>query len=141
MRELSDIVLKKEKQLREQREGWSPRETPRHSDAVMERFWLRMSEAYGHKWTSQFGSRPTSTWSAGLATLTLDQIAAGLRRLGNRGDPWPPALTEFVSLCKPKRENPGAYKYQMPALPKKITQTSMELAKTAIAEAKAKCGS
>ena len=75
----------------------------------MANLWERMIHIYGHKFASAFGesafdgndlSETARTWASGLRDVTGEQIASGLRECVNKGDPWPPALPEFVSMCK-----------------------------------------
>lgn len=63
----------------------------------------RLAAMYGHKFTSAYGEDPASlagdTWAAGLAGLTNEQLADGLRACITRNDAWPPSLPEFRGLC------------------------------------------
>lgn len=66
----------------------------------MAQIWSRMTEIYGHKWTSMYGLEPVLSWSAALADLTGEQLAAGFRWCAiDRSDPWPPSLPEFRHAC------------------------------------------
>ena len=67
---------------------------------------------YGHKWASQYGECDADeTWSIGLAGVTPDQLAAGLRhclavgadRARTGDEDWPPTVGEFRGYCKPTR--------------------------------------
>ena len=74
-------------------------------------FWLRMTEIYGHRWTSAHGETPTELWSTALSALSGEQIRVGLMACLDSGEPWPPSLPEFVAWCRPKpRENAAAYR-------------------------------
>lgn len=65
--------------------------------------WLRMTEIYGHRWTSAFGEDCEQgagpTWAKGLTDVTSKQLAAGISAAIASADPWPPTLPEFRSLC------------------------------------------
>lgn len=85
--------------------------TPQHSKAAM-RFWLRMTEIYGHKWTSWAGETPTELWSTAITGLSSDEVKRGLSACLTNGEAWPPSLPEFLAMCRaPKRENAAAYRY------------------------------
>lgn len=72
-------------------------------DRLLERFWLKMTEMYGHRWTSSYGDRVDhdSVWGKVLAGLNGNQLAAGLHELVERGAEfdWPPPANVFRSLC------------------------------------------
>lgn len=72
----------------------------RLSDALLETLWSKMTEIFGHRWTSSFGSEPSKVWASGLAGVTGLQLADGLRKIVQRGMDWPPSLPEFRSLCE-----------------------------------------
>lgn len=65
--------------------------------------WAAMLATYGHRWAGAYGQNPdgvaAATWATGLAGLTSQQIAAGLRACLTHGDGWPPTLPEFRVLC------------------------------------------
>lgn len=67
--------------------------------------WQRMGEIYGHQWASQQGDEPNDTWCQGLADLTPQQFAVGLRALLDRESAWPPNLVEFRQLCTGRDES------------------------------------
>lgn len=79
-------------------------------DRLLERLWLKMTEMYGHRWTSSFGDipKPDSAWAIVLKGLSGQQLANGLNVLVHKGDEydWPPPANVFRSLC-----------LQMPGLP------------------------
>ncbi len=79
------------------------------------RIWLRMTEIYGHKWTSSYDvSDRDGTWAKGLADMSNDELKAGFIACVTRGEAWPPSLPEFRALCRPpsppKRENESMYR-------------------------------
>lgn len=65
--------------------------------------WLRMSECYGHRWTSAYGEDAGAgaglTWTKGLAKLTNEQLARGITQAIASADPWPPTLPAFRAMC------------------------------------------
>jgi len=65
----------------------------------MWRLWRRMTEIYGHKFTSNFGDQPNESWSRCLSDVSPMKIGAGLNELLTRADPWPPTAIEFRQLC------------------------------------------
>ncbi|VFT09141.1 Uncharacterised protein [Pseudomonas aeruginosa] len=72
-------------------------------DRLLERLWVKMTEMYGHRWTSSFGDNPNpdGAWATVLQGLTGQQLAHGLNMLtfmGSRFD-WPPAAPTFRELC------------------------------------------
>lgn len=81
------------------RDSESEQLTPRHFD----RLWLRMTEAFGHKWTSSFGERPTKTWTDGLNDMTVADLKRGLvsLKMWQEDSGWPPTLLQFRELCRP----------------------------------------
>lgn len=79
----------------------------------MANLWRRMTELYGHKFTSAYGDEPNDTWARALAHTTGRQIANGLQACFRREDNWPPTLPEFVEMCRPRRQLP-----EFPALEK-----------------------
>lgn len=62
-----------------------------------------MAEIYGHRWTSGYGDDPNTgaaeTWAKGLASITPEQLADGLRASIAAADLWPPTLPEFRARC------------------------------------------
>jgi hypothetical protein len=90
---------------------------------IMNRLWLRMTEIYGHQWTSQFGDEPAEAWCRMLAGVPPDLIAVALGRLSERTGEWPPNAAEFRNLCKkpsisPNGINAAAYRPANPQLTK-----------------------
>lgn len=69
----------------------------------MRHLWLRMTEIYGHKWTSAYGEDAESgageTWAIGLAGLTARDVNTGLSAAIVSTDPWPPTLPMFRAMC------------------------------------------
>lgn len=69
-----------------------------------EGLWVRMTDLYGHKFTSQFGKSPSDTWVRCVEGLTGDQIAKGLQRIVDNPTEWPPGAAEFRALCLGKHQ-------------------------------------
>ncbi|WKL53102.1 hypothetical protein Q1W70_00410 [Pseudomonas kielensis] len=70
---------------------------------LMDSLWIKMSEMYGHRWTSNFGvsADPGHSWATVLKGLTGQQIANGLNTLVEKGDEfdWPPPANVFRAMC------------------------------------------
>jgi hypothetical protein len=83
--------------------GAEPPERPPVPLAVIQRLWLRMTQIFGHAWTSSMGDDPNgstgNTWRAGLAGLSPPQISTGLAACMARGGEWPPSLPSFRAMC------------------------------------------
>jgi hypothetical protein len=67
--------------------------------SALETLWTRFAEIYGHKWSSSYGAEPNDTWAKGLAGISGEQIAVGLRACLTSADPWPPTLPQFRAMC------------------------------------------
>ena len=79
------------------------RELPsvKQPETVIDRLWSRMTQVYGHKWTSSFGEfDQDDTWGKGLADLSLDQIKTGFVSCLDSDQEWPPTLPQFRQFCK-----------------------------------------
>lgn len=70
----------------------------------IDRLWMRMTNIFGHKWTSSFGAEPSETWLAGLIDMSEDEVRTGLLACLNWPEEWPPTLPQFRALCRPRRE-------------------------------------
>lgn len=60
---------------------------------------------YGTKFATLFQSAESvdewaSTWSAGLAGYSADELRQGLERCLKEHPDWPPTLPQFRNLCK-----------------------------------------
>lgn len=70
--------------------------------------WRRMTDIYGHKWSSAHGEIDhDDTWLRGLSDLTPAELSHGLSECARQepdqnGDTWAPTLPEFRAMCKPK---------------------------------------
>ena len=63
--------------------------------------WQRMTEMYGHRWTSQQGEEPNDTWLRGLHDLSTADLGCGLVACRDSAEGWPPTLPEFRAMCVP----------------------------------------
>lgn len=70
---------------------------------LIRRLWERMTEIYGHRWTSAYGEDAGKgagvTWAKGLAGLSVEQIATGVDAAVSSTEGWPPTLPEFRAMC------------------------------------------
>lgn len=82
-------------------------ETPMRGE-LLSRLWTRMQEIYGHRWASSYGEAAevdgrltgcSETWGKGLAGITPQQVAVGLKSCVTSADPWPPTLPAFRAMC------------------------------------------
>lgn len=90
--------------------GWMKRAKTRRNDvskavsntgtATVDKFWVRMAQIYGHKWTSNYGTEPTKPWIDLIGHMAHEKIAFGLTELIRTGDAWPPSLIEFNRMCQ-----------------------------------------
>lgn len=75
------------------------RDEPSMADNVMNRLHERMSEIYGHRWTSQYTRESLETWAKGLGDMTKEQVGRGVNACIAGAFAWPPTLPEFRELC------------------------------------------
>jgi len=132
--------------------GWIKRSKPvskidtalaNKGTALSDRLWVRMTEIYGHKWTSSFTSTPLKSWVNVIEKLQPQMIAKGLERMVTNsiktGDDWPPTLIKFIGYCKPQVHgiNSQMYKPHVPALTKisnpEVAQSAIEKLKRMVA--------
>lgn len=70
---------------------------------LLDEFWVKMTEMYGHRWISNYGVEvdQDSVWGRVLAGLTGVQLATGLFALMERGTEfdWPPPANVFRAMC------------------------------------------
>lgn len=95
-------------------ENEQPKRVENLNDKTLINLWERLNHIYGHKFSSAFGesafdgkgvTETARTWASGLRGVSGDEIAAGLRECVDSGESWPPALPEFVAMCKGRKEN------------------------------------
>jgi len=81
----------------------------------MDRLWLRMTEIYGHRWSSSYGTTPNDTWIASLSQISADELKTGLDAMLKECLQWPPTLTEFISFCRKLKIDPSHKLFALPA--------------------------
>lgn len=101
------------------------------TSTMMDFLWGRMTEIYGHKWTSSYGTKPTDVWSKRLSALSHAEIKRGVMACLESGEAWPPSLPEFVASCKPKKRENEAMYHAVPMLTAPVS--SKETARNNIA--------
>ena len=102
--QINGILDKAHYQLQTGCEQPLPSETPEKlPQGLLDNLWIKMSEMYGHRWTSNFGvsADPGHSWASVLKGLTGHQIANGLNTLVEKGDEfdWPPPANVFRVMC------------------------------------------
>lgn len=86
----------------------------------MREVWLFLAAFYGTRWTATNGEvfaegGPVGRlWQMGLSGLSVEQIGAGLEACRERRGEWPPAIREFVDLCKPLQDHSSDWKSWVP---------------------------
>jgi len=71
---------------------------------VVDKFWKRMSQVFGSKWVSSYGTEPTKPWIDVISNLSNEKIAFGLNEMLRQDSNWPPDLRQFYSLCRSYRK-------------------------------------
>lgn len=66
-------------------------------EAIVDRFWLKMAEIWGHKWGSQYGANANydGEWAEMLLSLSMQEIAKGLEAEKRSEDKWPSPVPVF----------------------------------------------
>lgn len=104
------------------------------TDKTIINLWERMNHIYGHKFSATYGESAVKgneltatarTWQTGLRGVTGEQIAAGLHECIDCGESWPPALPEFVKMCRGKRVNEFGIDY-IPEYHREVNRVSPE---------------
>lgn len=101
--------------------------------------WEHMTGIYGHKWRANYGDEVSETWVRGLADMSGDDLAKGLRtclamsesRRRTGDEDWPPTLGEFRALCKPMRPAYHEIRVALPApemTPEKLKEIDTDIA-------------
>ena len=97
------------------------------SQSRADRFWVRMSQAFGSKWVSCYGAEPTKPWIDMIDSLSNESIAHGLTEMLKVKSDWPSDLKQFYHLCKTKRPQlialPGLTRNQVLALREQTADT------------------
>lgn len=113
--------------------NWVKRSKPKQSNveiavsnqstSIVDLLWVRMTEAFGHKWVSGFGPRPSVPWINLIGSLPKEKVAHGLKMMPKRAkvDKWPPDLLEFNELCQSYRPPFKALKH-FPSYQEKLQQ-------------------
>ena len=96
-------------------------QTEKLSQPLMDKLALKMSEIYGHRWTSSFGVlfNQDHAWASALSGITGQQLATGLMAVIASGEKWPPSAPEFRALCEAR---PTAESLGMPKLEKAFAE-------------------
>ena len=102
--QINGVLGRAHSQLQTGSEQPLPNEMPEKlSQGLMDSLWIKMSEMYGHRWTSNFGvsADPGHSWATVLKGLTGQQIANGLNTLVEKGGEfdWPPPANVFRAMC------------------------------------------
>jgi len=71
----------------------------------VDKLFARFSVIYGHKWTSVYPNSEMISvakreWARALGRVTGEQIQLGIEGLIDSGEPWPPTIPEFITVCK-----------------------------------------
>lgn len=81
--------------------GQSDRESGRGLAIHLARkLWPMMHDAYGYKWSSQYGDSPSETWVGALQGVTGEQIAKALNACSEIFPEWPPGALQFRAICE-----------------------------------------
>lgn len=80
-------------------------------EAVMKKFFLKMTNTYGVKFLDQWAGIPMRNvqmeWAEVMATLTQAELTTGWHKISTRD--WPPTLPEFMKMCRPTLDPQVAY--------------------------------
>lgn len=70
---------------------------------IPELLWERLTELYGHRFTSAYSDNPNQGWELALTGLSPEMIGKGLKRMSQdaRFTDWPPNALGFRRLCLP----------------------------------------
>lgn len=69
---------------------------------VLTRLRAMHGDTFDRKWAGVSVSDLRDTWAVGLAGISGQELAAGLRAAA--ASKWPPTLPEFAAMCQPWRE-------------------------------------
>jgi len=91
------------------------------------RFWQRMNESVGKRFSDEFGSIPNQAWMEALATLSFDQAAHAIKEGIRMGDEHPPTLAKFIYRAKDYGKKVQAAHQDTPKLSKpEITEEQIK---------------
>lgn len=69
---------------------------------------LRLHTMYGARWIDLWQGIPAdivkAEWSRALAGVEVEQVRLALDAIVTKGNPFPPSMPEFVSLCRQFRK-------------------------------------
>ena len=74
-------------------------ETPQAREQLIDNLWDKMTEIYGHSFTSSYGKTDNGTWKRILSDVSGKEMAAGLSLCVSKGLEWPPNAIKFRNLC------------------------------------------
>lgn len=74
---------------------------------VLTRLRAMYGDSFDRKWCGVPLADMTDTWAAGLAGISGQELAAGLRAAA--ASKWPPTLPEFGAMCQPWRDPQAGY--------------------------------
>lgn len=92
-------VIQQPLKSEQQTQQGGQKESAKLSDPLIERLWEVMTDLFGHKWTSAHDYADNGTWASFLGDLEPLQIKAGIDRLKDWQEAWPPSATEFRNMC------------------------------------------
>ena len=67
----------------------------------------RMTGLYGNRFSSAYGTDPTTEWEMVASNCTPEMLKRGLDRCVKEFESWPPNPIEFRALCLPQAEDLG----------------------------------
>jgi len=70
------------------------------SQETINQLWVSFADAYGAKFTSNYGESPNSTWEIMIQAFTQEQIGRAFADALQDYPEWPPSLPQFVELCQ-----------------------------------------
>lgn len=83
---------------------------------ILTAIWGELSETYGGRHTSQYGTAPSLKWVSTLQAYSEAEIRRGLDRHAAKGTGWPATLDELVAAIR--QPTPPEHKPFPTALPK-----------------------
>ena len=87
---------------------------PQASEQLINKLWEKMTEIYGHSFTSSFGKADNGTWGKILSDVNGTQMATGLELCVSNGLEWPPNAIGFRKLCLGIKEPKKAGEWEQP---------------------------
>lgn len=103
--------------------------------SLLDKLWIKMSETYGYRWTSQYGrsAGQDHAWAIALKGMNGNQLANGMIELFKRSRdfPWPPTSLQFKEMCLLVPDLPNEGKAWNEALMQKYTHPAVKIAANA----------